>query len=554
VKAIINPTSLHGEAASRNEAVNFEQAESRAQLLYLPFVDLQSGSLLGLEAYAGLPLDDSSPTDYGVYPTIDGELALMPDIDERMLDTIFQDLQNWKEQGFSNARVAINISLLQFRETRLVDRFVAALTATGLRPDQLCLQITENHLIENPLLAETTLQQLKALGVRLVLDRFGAGFASLSYLRSHPFDVVKIDPSFIQTLDVDLEAAATTKAIIYMARSLGLNVRAAGVTTEAQCDFLRWNMCDEIQGLLYSPPLMRNQVASFLQQAPCLPEHLRRFQKRSRTLLLVDDEVNILTALKRLLRRDGYQILQANSGLEGLDLLARNDVDVIVSDQRMPGMTGVEFLREAKKLRPETVRIVLSGYTELQSVTDAINEGAIYKFLTKPWEDERLREHIGNAFKHKEMVDENRRLHLEIQEANHKMAAANRRLVEVLEQQRQQIASDEANLDVMRGILEGIPLAVIGLDNRETVVFANAAAHNLFEQGVVVLGENASKLMPDVIATVKIAGEQQPCAVKLNGNQCMVLAYTMDGSAEAHRRILILIPLWETADGHRIDP
>ena len=122
-----------------------------------------------------------------------------------------------------------------------------------------------------------------------------------------------------------------------------------------------------------------------------------------RTLLLVDDEENITASLVRLLRRDGYTILRASSGQEGLDLLARHMVGVIVSDQRMPGMTGTEFLGKVKELYPDTVRIVLSGYTELNSVTDAINRGAIYKFLTKPWEDDLLRANVEEAFQRYEM-------------------------------------------------------------------------------------------------------------------------------------------------------
>ena len=124
---------------------------------------------------------------------------------------------------------------------------------------------------------------------------------------------------------------------------------------------------------------------------------------RMRTILLVDDEENILAAMRRVLRREGYRILTAGGGQEGLELLATNPVDVIISDQRMPNMSGVEFLRQAKATYPETVRIVLSGYTELQSITDAINEGAIYKFLTKPWEDELIRANIAEAFRYKEL-------------------------------------------------------------------------------------------------------------------------------------------------------
>ena len=101
-----------------------------------------------------------------------------------------------------------------------------------------------------------------------------------------------------------------------------------------------------------------------------------------RNLLLVDDEPNILSALKRTLRKNSYTIFTAASGKEGLDLLANHEIGVIISDQRMPQMTGVEFLRKVKVLYPKTVRIVLSGYTEIETVTSAINEGAIYKFLS----------------------------------------------------------------------------------------------------------------------------------------------------------------------------
>src|SRR5450830_1095406 len=172
-----------------------------------------------------------------------------------------------------------------------------------------------------------------------------------------------------------------------------------------------------------------------------------------RSLLLVDDEINILSALKRLLRQDKYEIVTANSGQEALTLLTSRSVDVIVSDQRMPGMTGVEFLGIAKEKYPDTVRIVLSGYTELQSVTEAVNQGAIYKFLTKPWDDEQLRGHIEEAFRRKEMADENRRLNLEVSTANQELAAANRKLEALVKMKQQQIARDEISLDIVREAL-----------------------------------------------------------------------------------------------------
>lgn len=129
-----------------------------------------------------------------------------------------------------------------------------------------------------------------------------------------------------------------------------------------------------------------------------------------RNLLLVDDEANILAALKRMLRGEGYRIFTAGSGLEGLEILKQQPIGVIISDQRMPEMNGTEFLSQVKELYPETVRIVLSGYTDLNTITSAINRGAIYRFLTKPWDDEQLKAHIAEAFQHYTLKNENLRL------------------------------------------------------------------------------------------------------------------------------------------------
>src|SRR5262249_35013134 len=118
-----------------------------------------------------------------------------------------------------------------------------------------------------------------------------------------------------------------------------------------------------------------------------------------RTLLLVDDEPGIRSALTRMLRSDGYKILGASGGAEGLELLANNPVQVIISDQRMPGMSGTEVLNIVQQLYPDTVRIILSGYTDLQVVTESVNQGAVFKFLTKPWDDELLREQVRDAFR-----------------------------------------------------------------------------------------------------------------------------------------------------------
>lgn len=145
----------------------------------------------------------------------------------------------------------------------------------------------------------------------------------------------------------------------------------------------------------------------------------------ARTILLVDDEKDIGAALARLLRCDAYTVLRATSAKEGLALLAEHEVGVVISDQRMPEITGVEFLTQVKALYPHSIRIVLSGYADIEAVMDAINQGAIYKFLTKPWDNETLRAEVLEAFRHYELILEKELLTQEIQVANNLLAEVN---------------------------------------------------------------------------------------------------------------------------------
>ncbi|MCK6391167.1 MAG: response regulator, partial [Azonexus sp.] len=177
-----------------------------------------------------------------------------------------------------------------------------------------------------------------------------------------------------------------------------LAVLAEGVETEAQATFLRGRRCDAIQGYLFSKPLPPTEFEQLLIARRHLPV-AESDATGERCLLIVDDEPNILNSLTRLLRREGFRILTATSPIDAFDLLAKNPVQVILSDQRMPDMSGTEFLSRVRQLYPDTVRLVLTGYTDLDSVTGAINRGAISKFLTKPWDDDLLRDEIRQAFR-----------------------------------------------------------------------------------------------------------------------------------------------------------
>ncbi|GAB2180588.1 hypothetical protein DLREEDagrD3_08110 [Denitratisoma sp. agr-D3] len=127
----------------------------------------------------------------------------------------------------------------------------------------------------------------------------------------------------------------------------------------------------------------------------------------NRTLLLVDDEPALLHSLLRLFRDEGYELLTAASGEEALQLLEQHSAQVLLSDQRMPGMSGVEFLTEAKRRYPDSVRMVLSGYADIETITDAINRGNVYKFLHKPWDNQLLLENVRDAFRQFDLIQQN---------------------------------------------------------------------------------------------------------------------------------------------------
>src|SRR5271157_4062858 len=133
-------------------------------------------------------------------------------------------------------------------------------------------------------------------------------------------------------------------------------------------------------------------------------------QKETIRVLFVDDEENVLKSLRRLFLDEDIEILTASSGKEGLDLLKGKEVSVIVSDQRMPEMTGVEFLEKSNKISPNSVRILLTGYADITAVVSAINKGGVYRYITKPWNDTDLIISVLNAVERYRLVKENRRL------------------------------------------------------------------------------------------------------------------------------------------------
>jgi putative nucleotidyltransferase with HDIG domain len=164
------------------------------------------------------------------------------------------------------------------------------------------------------------------------------------------------------------------------------------------------------------------------------------------TVLFVDDEVNILKALQRLFRIEDMNVLCASRASEALELLERHPTQVVVTDQRMPEMSGVDFLAQVREHHPEIVRMMLTGYTEINVAVDAINRGEIYRLITKPWNDDELRATIRQAFDHADLKAEIRRLNQVSREQNFKLQDMNRNLEGKVRDRTKQLAEKHQQL------------------------------------------------------------------------------------------------------------
>jgi response regulator RpfG family c-di-GMP phosphodiesterase len=219
----------------------------------------------------------------------------------------------------------------------------------------------------------------------------------------------------------------------------------------------------------------------------------RSSEKDARRLLIVDDEQNILSSLRRLLRRESYELVTASSAEEALQAMEEQPADVVISDYRMPGMTGTELLREIQNRWPDTVRIVLSGYSEVNAIIAAINEGWIYKFITKPWNDEEILLSIKRAVEQYELVAENKRMAREIHRQNEQL----RNLNKLLDQR----ATDASTgLTCAQEFFETIDAGLLAVDTDGLIVSANLRAAKLMSKDYAeCIGVPADAVLPQAL-------------------------------------------------------
>jgi len=237
-------------------------------LEYQPQLDVQSGRIKGVEALLRWQHPELGLLSPARFINIAEECGMIVRIGEWVIHQACQQCADWERAGLGQLRVAVNLSVRQLDANGLFGIIEAALTASGLAPACLELELTETLMMSDLERTLTVLHKLRAIGVGIAVDDFGTGYSSFAYIKRLPLDSLKIDQSFIRELEENEDSHIIVRALIQLAHNLKLRVIAEGVETKFQYEFLKQYGCDEIQGYLYCKPLLPAALEAWLKEHP----------------------------------------------------------------------------------------------------------------------------------------------------------------------------------------------------------------------------------------------------------------------------------------------
>ncbi|MBI4681677.1 MAG: response regulator [Nitrospirae bacterium] len=262
-------------------------------------------------------------------------------------------------------------------------------------------------------------------------------------------------------------------------------------------------------------------------------------------ILCVDDEKSVLKALERLFLDTDYEIITAESGDEGLDILKNTaQIQLVVSDFRMPRMNGVDFLKEVYNIRPDTVRIVLSGYADTAAIVEAINEGKIYKFIPKPWNDDELKITISHALEHFFTKQRNIELALQLERANTELMEINSSLERLVEERTSELMMQNRILTASQNILDALPVGVVGIDPEGLIVQCNKKGLEIFrlDEGNILGMDRRDSLPEDINNLIEVIIREKTLTAHIadNGSHISAKGVYMQHSTGQEGIILVL--------------
>ncbi len=236
------------------------------RLHYQPLVNLVSSEIIGAEALVRWERPGMGLVPPGMFIPVAESTGLIAEIGEWVLNEACKQIRLWVDQGLGQLKVAVNVSALQFRQGLLEQQVSEALRLSGCDPRLLELELTESTLMVQPEEVMAVIRRLKQRGVQLSIDDFGTGYSSLAYLRKLAVDKIKIDQSFVRDLTVDPDGAAIVRAVIQMARSLGLRTLGEGVETQVNRRALQVLGCDYAQGYFFGKPMPANEFEALVRR------------------------------------------------------------------------------------------------------------------------------------------------------------------------------------------------------------------------------------------------------------------------------------------------
>ena len=392
---VINHDQAARQARLKDEdALRQALAQSEFRVVYQPKVSLMTDRTIGVEAL----LRWHHP-DRGVIPPLDfiplaEESGLIVPIGAWILDQVCREARRWAHSlpGGLPLTVAVNVSPRQF-ESGLAETFGDIIATAGIDPATVCLEVTEGTVMQEPESAITTLRKLKSLGLKISIDDFGTGLSSLAYLRRFPLDELKIDKSFVDGLGQDPEDTAIVAAVMGMAHALDLRVVAEGVETADQAARLRTLGCDEAQGYFYARPGTPGDIDDLLIAEAAV----RTVQQQGRggrgtvsarveRALVVDDTADVRQLARSSLAAAGFEVQEASSGEEAVELARTFRPDCVVLDVNLPGISGFDVCRilRADSANQHTTIVMLTADAEPAEKVEAFSLEAD-DYMIKPF-------------------------------------------------------------------------------------------------------------------------------------------------------------------------
>jgi diguanylate cyclase (GGDEF)-like protein len=358
------------------------RALDRGELVlhYQPQVALGAGGPTGVEALVRWRHPERGLIGPGEFIGVAEDCGLIVPLGRWVLREACAQLARWQRGGgrMAGLTMSINLSARQLAQPDLVDDVAAILAEEGVDPAKVCLEITETAVLDDADVMRTRLHALKALGIRLAIDDFGTGYSSLSYLNHFPVDVLKIDRSFIQGMEVrGGRARGVVAAVIKLAGAMGLEPLAEGVEIAEQAEELRALGCPSAQGFLWSAAREPDAIEALVADCPEASGPIR--------VVVCDDAPSMRALVRHTLEIDGdVQVVgEAGDGEAVVALVADLRPDVVLLDLSMPKVDGLEALPRILEAAPWAGVVVLSGRDEAAAAPQVLALGA-ERFMAKP--------------------------------------------------------------------------------------------------------------------------------------------------------------------------